>query len=318
MLIDEVEYGLEPHRLLHVLEHLRKRAKSSKGQVILTTHSPLVVEAVSAAELHVVRKESSAVSVLQVPEDVADMRIAEPQATIRSGPSAMLAKRVIVCEGKTEVGICRALAKYWDAAAKIPLALVGTSIRNGGGREAPRKAYCLATLGYQVALVVDNDLSGESKVAFDADVAKAISVGVASIAWQDGYSIETQVACCLSADALAKLLELAVSFQETENPEEAIRASVAAQCDGATLSGLDPAAWTVQSGKSLNEIRVAVAAAAKKKKWFKDETKGEQLGEFLITQFDLLDPQGAMMTRIERIRRFAFDIESESEPEPDL
>lgn len=318
VLIDEVEYGLEPHRLLHVLDHLRKRAASNKGQVILTTHSPLVVEAVGPAELHVVRKQASIVTVLQVPEEIADMKMAEPQATIRSGPSAMLSKRIIVCEGKTEVGICRALAKYWDVTAKVPLALIGTSIRNGWGTEAPTKARCLATLGYQVALLVDNDLSGAGKTAFDADVAKAIAVGVELIAWQDGYSVETQVTDCLSPVALAKLLELAASFQEIDNPEEAICSTIAAQCDGATLSGLDPAEWSVQSGKPLSEIRIAIAAAAKKKKWFKDETRGEQLGELLLTQFDALDPQSALMERIERIRLFAFDIKPEPVPEHDL
>jgi putative ATP-dependent endonuclease of the OLD family len=38
--VDEIEYGLEPHRLVHVLQYLRDRATPGQLQVILTTHSP--------------------------------------------------------------------------------------------------------------------------------------------------------------------------------------------------------------------------------------------------------------------------------------
>lgn len=319
VLIDEVEYGLEPHRLLHVLDHLRRRSESGKGQVILTTHSPLVVEAVSATELHVARRESSVVSLLQVPEDIADMKMAEPQATIRSGPSAMLASRVVVCEGKTEVGLFRALVKHWDATAQVPLALIGTAVRNGLGSGAPRKARCLAKLGYPVALLVDNDLSRDNKRAFDADVAEAASAGVEVVSWDDGHSVETQVVGCLSSEALAALLKLVASFQETDDPEAPICATVASQCGCSPLSGLDPDAWTAQSGKSLDEVRSAVAAAAKKKHWFKDETRGEQLGQLLVSEFDGLDSRAPILMRIEKLREFAYDQGPGplTEPEPD-
>lgn len=39
-LFDEVEFGLEPHRISRLLKHVRE---DKKGQYFLTTHSPVVL-----------------------------------------------------------------------------------------------------------------------------------------------------------------------------------------------------------------------------------------------------------------------------------
>lgn len=41
--IDEVEHGLEPHRLAQTLRHLKKRTVAGELQVIMTTHSPITI-----------------------------------------------------------------------------------------------------------------------------------------------------------------------------------------------------------------------------------------------------------------------------------
>ena len=53
-LVDEVEHGLEPHRILHFLKALRL-GEDNKGQVLMITHSPVVVTELEAKELRVVR-----------------------------------------------------------------------------------------------------------------------------------------------------------------------------------------------------------------------------------------------------------------------
>ncbi len=315
VLVDEVEHGLEPHRLLHVLDHLRRRAESGKGQVILTTHSSLVVEAVNAPELHIVRNRSGVVTVRQVPHSIGDMKNSEPQATIRSGPSAMLADRVIVCEGKTEVGLSRAMVKHWDLTADKSLVLIGTAIRHGAGHEAPVKARCLAELGYPTALLIDNDLSKENKHAFDAQVAKAAGAGVEVITWEDGCSIEEQIVRSLPDAALAQFVQLAASLLDTDDPEASVRDAVSSLLGCGSLTGLDPLSWQDQSDRTLDDVRTAVGAAAKKKGWFKGEARGEQLGEFVVQQLDHVDPASQLRQTLDLLRLFAYGGTVETEPE---
>jgi hypothetical protein len=50
---------------------------------------------------------------------------------------------------------------------------------------------------------------------------------------------------------------------------------------------LDPCAW-IEARRSLDEIRAAVAEAAKKNEWFKREDKGEALGNFITERWDQL------------------------------
>ncbi|MFC4946653.1 AAA family ATPase [Pseudonocardia sp. GCM10023141] len=49
VLIDEIEHGLEPHRLVHLLKHLR--SEDRPAQVFTTTHSPVAVEQLNSSDL---------------------------------------------------------------------------------------------------------------------------------------------------------------------------------------------------------------------------------------------------------------------------
>src|SRR3546814_15905471 len=57
LVVDEVENGLDPHRLRHFLRHL-SAAASSGDQVLVVTHSPLVLEQLAASQLAVVRSNA--------------------------------------------------------------------------------------------------------------------------------------------------------------------------------------------------------------------------------------------------------------------
>jgi ABC-type cobalamin/Fe3+-siderophores transport system ATPase subunit len=296
VLVDEIEFGLEPHRLLHVLRLLKERQNAGTGQVFITTHSPLVIEAVKALDLWVTRAQDGNVTVMQVPDELDGMRASEPQATVRSGASAMLARRIVVCEGKTEVGMCRALVAAWDAIEEVPMALVGTAIRNGCGNEAPRKARCLAKLGYDAALLVDDDLDDANRAALAADVADAVADGVALLRWQSGCSVEEQVIRELPESALADLVALRVEFAGGGDPESSVRDAVADKLGvgAGLLVGLDPVAWAAQSGKPMDDIRSALALAAKKGEWFKDESRGERFGQVLVANLADIDSEGTL------------------------
>jgi predicted ATPase len=53
-LIDEVENGLEPHRIRHLLRVMRG-TDGLERHVLMTTHAPVVLGELRASELRVVR-----------------------------------------------------------------------------------------------------------------------------------------------------------------------------------------------------------------------------------------------------------------------
>lgn len=274
LLIDEVEYGLEPHRLHHLLRHLKKRINEDKGQVILTTHSPLAVEALRAEDISVVRSMDGVTIVNAVPGE-----LDEVQGTLRAGPSTVLASRIVVGEGKTEVGVGRRFLQHWDADraanGKAAHAALGVCLSDGhGSTDAPRRAEVLTSLGYEVLLVIDNDDRGS-----DPGVTKATTAGSQLVRWELDHSIEDETVDALTDDGLAELIALAAEIKG----EESVLGAVGDRLPGKPrLTGLSPAAW-VSASCPIEQVRGAIAAAAKSKSgsWFKLEATGEQLGELL-------------------------------------
>ncbi len=98
--IDEIEHGLEPHRIRHLISLLSglvaPAEDRSGGQLIFTTHSPVVLGELGAPGVTVVRNNSGSVDARTVHPDLT--------ALVRSTPDALLASRVIVGEGKRRFG----------------------------------------------------------------------------------------------------------------------------------------------------------------------------------------------------------------------
>ena len=106
ILIDELEYGLEPHRIIRLLDSLGAKDEMPPAQVIMTTHSPVVLRELSVEQLFAIRPSLDRHVLL--PVGGGDL----PQSTIRSYPEAFLAPSIILCEGATEVGLLRGLDRY--------------------------------------------------------------------------------------------------------------------------------------------------------------------------------------------------------------
>ena len=94
VLVDELEHGLEPHRIIGFLGSLGAREKVPPLQVFATTHSPVAVRELSAAHLHVVRTGEDGPLVLPAFDHAEQV-----QGTMRVYPEAFLGRKVIVCEG---------------------------------------------------------------------------------------------------------------------------------------------------------------------------------------------------------------------------
>ncbi len=276
VLIDEIEHGLEPHRLQHVLYRVRQSTAAGQGQVIVTTHSPVAVQTLQAADISVVRSVGGETTAQQVPDD-----LDEVQGAVRACPAAVLSRRAVVCEGKTEAGVARHLIRYWDGdrivAGQPTHAALGASLVDGVGRTAPTRAGVFQDLGIPALLFCDND-----DPAVDADVAAVSARGVSVVRWQPGNSTEAEIALTLDTEQLRDLLLLAAELNAADQVRDAV---VQRLSKVAPPGDLDPGAW-IKAGHSLDEIRAAVADAAKKKEWFKREDKGEALGNFITDRWD--------------------------------
>ena len=278
VLIDEVEHGLEPHRLLHLLQSLSEAVVkadggSGLGQVFLTTHSADAVAELKVDELHIVRSTSGHTTIQRVPDAFSDEDEIEPQAVARAGAAALLARRVIVTEGRTEIGYLRAMASAWNATRGVPIAHLGTTSTDGGGQQAAGRAIGFARLGYETALFVDSDK------LLDPPMASVSEAGVRVIQWADSVSIEERVARDLPEEGLKRLVQLAIGLIENE---EAVLSAIQAQLPNAAdpLVAPDPLSWVVPA-MTIDAIRDAIGKAAKKKKWFKGIEEGAHLGELV-------------------------------------
>lgn len=297
--IDEVEHGLEPHRLAQTLRRLKKRTDSGNLQVIMTTHSPITVETLSAVDLVVVHADGAGGTVCwPVPEDLDNV-----QGTLRSAPDALLGRRVLVGEGATEVGFLRGLIRHWDAeriaADLTPAAAIGTVLVNGrGGTQPTQRAGNFRQLGYPTCLLIDND-----DRTIDLSVTNAENAGVVVHRWAFSNALEDEVIQTLPAEGLQAVVNLAVDIRG----EQSIRAVVSAQLGNRPLTGTNVAAWQVQAEVDEPTIRTAIANAAttKDKEWFKREDRGEELAEVVIAHWsDLGDTN--LLKVIGDLRAFTY------------
>jgi hypothetical protein len=265
-LIDEVEAGLEPHRLRHLIRALRE---TTDGQVIMTTHSEIAIVEHRIDELAVVRSDEGATTVRSVPGSL--------QYLARRFPEAMLAKRIIVTEGKTESGLCRALDPAWSAKRSKPPAEIGVVAVPGGGSEAPGIALEFAGLGYPTALLADSD------VTLSPDSAELARRGVTVVQWADGVCIERRVMRDLPWAGVVDLLARTASTRNPDAPQ-AVYGAVATVLGLPGVVEIDE--WRA-AGKSESEIREAIATAAvpganKGNSWFKRTDLGELLGSAVV------------------------------------
>lgn len=315
ILIDEIETGLEPHRLAHLLRLLKKRAKEGT-QVIMTTHAPLVVENFGTAGLAIVRKKEGEVTVKQIPAAVAGLDNDAMQRMIRSGPSAMLARQILVVEGSTEMGVFRALFDHWDeeqiATNKEPLAVSGTAVRNGDSDEqALQRAECLAELGYTAAAVIDSDN------ALETAEAAAIAAGAQVIRWGDDNALESRVTADLPEARLQQFIEAAITAQPGEEPvaRGAVLNAIGAKLNGTpTLTSTNPLQWATDHSIPIADIRKTIGKVANKNKWFKNEQRGIILGNFIYEiRSEIADTP--LWNRLEDVRKFAYLTPDEEDEE---
>ncbi|ACG74550.1 conserved hypothetical protein [Anaeromyxobacter sp. K] len=292
VLVDEVEHGLEPHRLRHFLRALRpdmQEGGAPQGQVFLTTHSAVAVVELSAGDLAIARHGPSEVT-LRTPSR-------ELQDVVRRAPDAFLARSIIVCEGKTEVGLLRSVKLQWlKHHGEAPIEHHGVTLVDGGGSCAPRVATELGKLGYRTLLFRDSDR------ALGADESRAaVEANVTIVEWEDAKSTEERVLADVSAKGVQRVLDLAFELRGAASVLDTISAQLNVR------PSLPPSFsdWKV-AGKSKPELRAAIAGAARDSKWFKNIEFGERLGE-IVAQELAAGMEAPTATALAEIETWAYD-----------
>lgn len=204
ILMDELEYGLEPHRIIRLLDSLGAKEKTAPLQVFMTTHSPVALRELSGNQLFVLRPREGMHEALLV--GAAD----NVQSAIRLYPEAFLARSVVVCEGATEVGFLRGIDQYRAANGYESISAKGVSLVDCGGGNADRpfgRATTFETLGYRTAILRDDD----KKPTKATEEAYELCGGTV-FACAQGRALEDELFLSLSDDGVNKLLSRAVAL----------------------------------------------------------------------------------------------------------
>jgi predicted ATPase len=203
VLSDELEYGLEPHRIARFLGSLGAKESVPLLQVFLTTHSPVALRELSGNQLFVLRSGVCGHKVHSVGTNN------DIQSTIRLYPEAFLAESVIVCEGASEIGLLRGLDLYRVEQGNVSLAAMGVALVDCGGGEPDRpyaRANAFQSLGYRVMVLRDNDQKQKPTLTVEQAF---IQKGGAVTAYREGRTLEDELFGNLTPTACQNLIAYA-------------------------------------------------------------------------------------------------------------
>jgi hypothetical protein len=292
ILVDELEYGLEPHRIVRLLGSLGAKEESSPFQVFVTTHSPVALRELSGEQLFVIRAAGKEHHALLVGDGD------EEQSTIRLYPEAFLAPTVLVCEGASEIGFVRGLDRYRTAQGKVSINARGVALVDCGGGDADKpykRAMVFQRLGYRTAVFRDDDKkpTKELEASYKADSGTVL-------VWQNGRAIEDELFLSVSDVAVGKLIDLAIELQGNELVDDHIK----------SVSNNSKNLNDIQLERIIegvgNESRSLLGEAARRRRagWFKSITWMERVAHEIVGP-DYANSEGEFVSRVNQIFSWA-------------
>lgn len=270
-LVDEVEYGLEPHRLMRLLDSLGAKDATQPLQVFMTTHSPVTLRELSGNQLFVARQRAGIHTATCAGTDDGI------QGTLRKSAEAFLAKSVIVCEGASEVGFARGMDQWWvQCGATSFLAHGGAYVDAGGGSpdQCFTRGEAFLNLGYRVLVFVDAD----KPVSTIGLVDRFVAAGGQYITWGPGLALEDELFRHSSDDAVDALLKKADEMVGRELMAEHVKS----KSNGQTT--LDAIEVERMIGRYTPASRALLGLAARNNKngWFKSVTGFQEIAKDII------------------------------------
>ena len=277
MLIDEVEQGLEPDR---VKQAIRSLIEHHAGQIFITTHSRDAITELGSEPLLFLLKDDGTDVIEQRPFSCSNENL---QKTIRACPEAFFAKKVIVCEGATEVGICRAMDKWLRSEGKEQMSFKDCAYVDGTGSNLGLRVDEINDVGIKTALFCDSDRIdkndiNEKKINWETS-------GVSIFDCDEGLCLEQQVFKDLPWDCVKTLLQYAKhnnsdSFNSAFS--DYISKPVAEWVDSETIRDKIILEFKPNPGTSSG------------KKWFKAIHHGEAMGDIIFNHIDQIDNESKL------------------------
>lgn len=301
ILIDEIEHGLEPHRIIGALSRLKAdqalAAMASKpmGQILMTTHSDVALGEAGADSVRVVATarpdRTTSVSRSSSPDLLKPL--------LRYMPRALFGRRILVTEGNTELGLLLGIREYWPQRHNgRPIEQLGSAIAEGNGAQVPAIALTLAALGYQVAVYRDSD------IAMKADEAASLcAAGIPVFEYGEGLNTEQAIIYAASDDMVQAVLTFAREEHSADSVDSCLDNKIA-DLDVATIR-LDFNTWKFHSELNGAQLREAIADVAHKKKWFKEQRLGRAVSP-LAWRIAEADPGTPLATALSRAESWLY------------
>ena len=250
VLIDELEQGMEPDRSRNLACILKK---TQKGHVFITTHSRSVIAEVDASNLFMLHEDGSGFETFSK----------SYQGMLRRIPECALAKRIICCEGATELGIVRAIDDFLQEERGYGLAAQGiVYVDCKGGDQFYRDAIRLAKKGIDACVLADDDVENDLERA-KKDAQKNHVKGVIC---DKGKAIEQMLFTDLPWEVIGDMIRYSVE-ELSENTVFPIL----------TYNDVD----SIEAISDLAEqqrVREECAKRAGENRWFKRISRGEFVG----------------------------------------
>lgn len=247
VLIDEIEIGLEPHRIARFLRAVGSKDEDNRLQVFMTTHSPTVARELAADQLNIIRSGDSHIVIHAGDTD-------DIQGALRSEPEAFFGSHVLICEGATEVGLIRGIDLYRDEQNQPTFATAGgVTVDAGGVSKIYKKANPFTRLGYHASILRDDDKKP------DANDEQTFEVNGGSVfKWTEDRAFEDEMFNCLDEDTVYTLWNYAGEVHGANTVLDHLKSA----CNEA----VDTNEWFDDLD---NNKRDKLAEAAKSGNWFK-------------------------------------------------
>lgn len=290
VLVDEVETGLEPYRISSLINQFRMQFKEH-GQLIMTTHSRSVICECSVSELCVTCNDAGELKVHQL-DKINDI-CRDIQGIIRGEPDAFLCKRIIVCEGKTEIGLLRALDEKWLAERGTRFAHYGVGVAlGGGGNKFFQLARLLKECGYDCCILMDSDVASE-----EAEKEAVENLGIKVFSWENGNAIEEQIFKDCSVQCAEQLIAYAVKIKGIQSIEAHLDNEFKNEAKEYSIKDETIILCGDEKGEVSIDVlcRIGKVAKGKKKKdqvegaWFKRIDLGQEVGNIIFSSNEQID-----------------------------
>lgn len=281
VLIDEVEQGLEPDRVKNLVRILKSNID---GQIFITTHSREVITELDAEDLLLIENSNGQTNAINLPSNDQDV--------IRACPEAFYAKKVIVCEGKTEIGICRAIDAYRRSGKAKDMSTCNCVYTCGEGSNFVKRAATLHDLKKKVCVFCDSDKDDDLNPSKE----ELKKMGIDIFDCESGKNIEQQIFEDLPWEGVKQVIKYVI--KDKGGDESKVKDSIKEKYEGNFPDNF--------LEHNLKEMRIAMSKASissKNGSWFKRIYHGESIGKIILEYLEQMETK-KLKTLLENLSKW--------------